>query len=88
MKYRGPLGGQKHSTEIPSVTTAGRCGWCGREWKIEDYRLLTDSEGEFVDVGFTIGSDGDLLQLCARCTALLDSFEAHVKRPHDAKSDA
>jgi hypothetical protein len=90
MKYRDPrpLGAQKHSTEIPPVATAGRCPWCGREWKLEDYKRLTDSEGEFTDIGFAIGSDGGFDQLCPQCTGLMDTFNARVKRPASAKSDA
>jgi hypothetical protein len=90
MKYRAPrpLGGHKKPTNVPPTITAGRCGWCSREWKLEDYKPFTDGEDEFMDIGFTIGSDGGFVQLCPRCTSLMDAFEARVRRPPGAKSDA
>ena len=90
MKFRSPrpLGGRKKPPETPPIAATGRCGWCSREWKFEDYRRLTDSEYEFTDIGFTVGSDGDYVQLCPRCTDLMDSFADRVRQSRSKGSDA
>jgi hypothetical protein len=83
MKYRAPhsISGNKKRNRTPPRGTEGPCAWCGRDWKLAEYPRFTDSESEFVDVGFVLGSSGKFEPLCPNCTGLMDIVSATLKGP-------